>query len=60
MAKDGSNKYEFKFKVADEVVQNESEYWFEVGKILDMDLGDVATYVTDNISYSEKINYTRE
>jgi len=60
MAKDGGNKYEFKFKVADEVVQNESEYWFEVGKILDMEPGDVSTYFTDFISNSGKINYTRE
>lgn len=60
MAQDGNNKYEFKFKVADEVIQNENEYWFEVGKILDMDLSDVAAYVTEKISFSETIKYTKD
>lgn len=36
-------------------------YWFEVGKILDMqDDGDVALYVGENISYSEEFKYTKE
>lgn len=60
-AKEGTNKYDFEFKVCDIVKNSEEEYWFEVGKILDMeDLGDVATYVTDNISYSEEFQYSRE
>ena len=60
-AKDSSNKYDFQFLICNDVKNSEGEYWFEVGKILDMqDLGDVATYVTDNISYSEDYQYSRE
>lgn len=60
-AKDGTNKYDFEFKVCDTVKNSDEEYWFEVGKILEMDdLGDVATYVTDNISFSEEFNYTKQ
>lgn len=60
-AKDSSNKYDFQFLICNDVKNSEGEYWFEVGNILDMqDLGDVATYVTDNISYSEDYQYSRE
>jgi hypothetical protein len=60
-AKESSNKYEFSFLTVDEIKNSDDHYWFEVGKILNMeDLGDVATYVTDNISYSADHQYTRE
>lgn len=60
-AKDGINKYDFEFKICDKVENSEHEHWFEVGKILDMeDMGDVASYVSDNISYSEEFKYTKE
>lgn len=60
-AKEGTNKYDFQFKIVKNVKNSAEEYWFEVGKILEMtDLGDVATYVTDNISFSEEFSYTRE
>ena len=60
-AKDSTNKYDFEFKVCDTVKNSDEEYWFEVGKILEMDdLGDVATYVTDNISFSEEFSYTKQ
>ncbi|KMZ55704.1 DUF262 domain-containing protein [Dorea sp. D27] len=60
-AKDSSNKYDFQFLTCDDAIHTNEEYWFEVGCILDMeDLGDVATYVTDNISYSEDHQYSRE
>lgn len=60
-AKDGTNKYDFEFKVCESVRNSAKEYWFEVGKILEMDsIGDVAAYVTDNISYSGDFNYTRQ
>lgn len=60
-AKDSSNKYDFQFLICNDVKNTDDEYWFEVGNILDMqDLGDVATYVTDNISYSEAHQYSRE
>lgn len=40
---------------------NQNVHWFEVGKILDMrEDGDVSMYVTDNISYSNEFQYTRE
>lgn len=55
------NEYDFKFLADNEVQNNQNTYWFEVGKILDMhEDGDVSMYVTDNISYSEDYQYTRE
>ena len=40
---------------------DQNTYWFEVGKILDMqEDGDVSIFVSDNISYSEEFHYTRE
>lgn len=40
---------------------DQNTYWFEVGKILDMqEDGDVSIFVSDNISYSEEFQYTRE
>lgn len=58
---DSSNEYDFQFLVCSKVVNTANEYWFEIGEILNMEnLGDVATYVTDNISFSEKFKYTRE
>lgn len=55
--KEGSNNYNFKFKVTDEVSNSENEYWFEVGKILDMKDGDVSQYIIDNLAFS---GYTKE
>lgn len=55
------NEYEFKFLSAREVRNSETTFWFEVGKILDMENdGDVALYVGENISYSEEFQYTKE
>lgn len=55
------NEYDFKFLSEKEVQNTQDNYWFEVGKILDMhEDGDVAMYVTDNISFSEKFEYTKE
>ncbi len=50
--KEGSNNYNFKFKVTDEVSNSENEYWFEVGKILEMKAGDVTQYIIDNLVFS--------
>lgn len=60
-AKEESNKYDFRF-LADSDIDNSSEcYWFEVGKILEMEeLGMVMEYVTENISYSEDFEYSKE
>lgn len=58
---DSDNEYDFRFLSEKEVQNNQNTYWFEVGKILDMqDDGDVALYVGENISYSEKFKYTKE
>lgn len=55
------NEYDFRFLSDKEVQNNQNTYWFEIGKILDMqEDGDVSMYVTDNISYSEDFQYTRE
>ena len=55
------NKYDFKFLSDNEVQNDQNTYWFEVGKILDMqEDGDVSMYVTENISYSEDHDYTKE
>lgn len=60
-SKDETNKFDFRFLVPEKVKNDEESYWFEVGKIMNMEnLGDVATYVTDNISYSEEYRYSRE
>lgn len=54
-------KYDFKFLTAEDIVENDDCFWFEVGKILDMpDLGTVAEYITDNISYSDIHKFTKE
>lgn len=58
---DSDNAYEFKFLTEKEVENNQNTYWFEVGKILDMqEDGDVSMFVTDNISYSDHYEYSRE
>lgn len=58
---DSNNEYDFKFLADWEIQSSQNTYWFEVGKILDMrEDGDVAMYVTDNISFSDKFNYTKE
>lgn len=58
---DSDNEYDFKFLSDKEVKNNQNVHWFEVGKILDMrEDGDVSMYVTDNISYSNEFQYTRE
>lgn len=58
---DSDNEYDFRFLTDKEVENNENVYWFEVGKILDMhEDGDVAMYVTDNISFSMDFTYTKE
>lgn len=58
---DNDYEYDFRFLTDTEVVNNQNTYWFEVGKILDMyEDGDVAMYVTDNISFSEDFEYTKE
>lgn len=58
---DSDNEYDFKFLADNEVQNGIDTYWFEVGKILDMhEDGDVAMYVTDNISFSLDFDYTKE
>ena len=58
---DSDNEYDFRFLFEKEIQNNQNTYWFEVGKILDMqDDGDVALYVGENISYSEEFKYTKE
>ncbi len=58
---DSNNEYDFKFLSEKEVQNDQNTYWFEVGKILDMqEDGDVSIFVSDNISYSEEFHYTRE
>ncbi|WP_462367414.1 DUF262 domain-containing protein [Ruminococcus callidus] len=55
------NEYDFRFLTDKEVQNSLNTYWFEVGKILDMhEDGDVAMYVTDNISFSTEFTYTKE
>ncbi len=54
------NEYDFRFLTDSEIENNIDTYWFEVGKILDMhEDGDVAMYVTENISFSDKFEYTK-
>ena len=58
---DSDNEYDFRFLSEKEVQNDQNTYWFEVGKILDMqEDGDVSIFVSDNISYSEEFHYTRE
>lgn len=57
-AKDGDNYYEFKF-LTDEDHKNDSDhYWFKVGDILNMNEGDVMSYLMENVAYSDQ--YTKE
>lgn len=59
--KDSDNEYDFRFLSEREVKNDQDTYWFEAGKILDMqEDGDVSIFVNDNISYSEQYKYTRE
>ena len=58
---DSDNEYDFRFLSEKEVQNDQNTYWFEVGKILDMqEDGDVSIFVSDNISYSEEFHYSRE
>lgn len=58
---DSSNEYEFKFLTNKEMQNDENTYWFEVGEILNMKQeGDVAMFVTKNISFSKEFKYTEE
>ena len=50
--KEGNNQYDFRFLVPSEVKDTEDAYWFEVGKILDIDAGDVTQFVIDNIAFA--------
>lgn len=60
-AKDNDKKYDFRFLIPNDVKNDENNYWFEVGKILDMKDGDSYQYVFDNITYSkDDIIYTKE
>lgn len=59
--KDSDNEYDFKFLPEKQVQNDQNTYWFEVGKILEMDKeGDVFTYVNENINYSEEFAYKKE
>ncbi len=59
--KNSNNKYNFKFLPENEVENDQDNYWFEAGKILDMtEDGDVSLYVNDNISFSEDFSYTKD
>lgn len=55
--KEGTNRYDFEFLVPSEVENTDDEYWFEVGKILDIDAGAVTQYVIDNIAFA---GYSKE
>jgi uncharacterized protein with ParB-like and HNH nuclease domain len=58
---DSDNEYDFRFLSEKEVQNDQNTYWFEVGKILNMqEDGDVSIFVSDNISYSDEFHYTRE
>ncbi|MCH3950454.1 MAG: DUF262 domain-containing protein [Acidaminococcus sp.] len=58
---DGDNEYDFRFLSEKEVQNDQNTYWFEIGKILEMhEDGDVFMYVNENISYSDKYDYTKE
>src|SRR5574344_2061187 len=58
---ESDNEFDFRFLSEKEVQNDQNTYWFEVGKILDMqEDGDVSIFVSDNISYSEEFQYTRE
>lgn len=56
---EGNVKYNFSFKVADDVKNSSEDYWFEVGDILNMDITDVSLYINENINFSD-VRYTRE
>lgn len=54
-----TDKYEFSFLTAEEVENDNSHYWFEVGDILNMtELGDVMDFLMQNIAFSGI--YTKE
>lgn len=56
-AKEGNKKYDFRFLVPNEIKNDEMSYWFEVGKILDMnDISDKDDYLEDNVRYREGFN----
>lgn len=58
---DSNNEYDFKFLTDKEVENSQDTFWYEVGRILDMSVeGDVFMFVNDNISFSEKFNYSKE
>ena len=60
-AKESDNEYDFKFLTFEEVKNTQNEFWFEVGKILEMEeAGEIFLYVNNNISYSDKFRYTKE
>ena len=57
VAKEGNKKYDFRFLVPNEIKNDEMSYWFEVGKILDMnDISDKDDYLEDNVRYREGFN----
>lgn len=58
---DSDNEYDFQFLTDKEVENSQEAFWFEVGSILDMKTdGDVFLFVNDNISYSDKFDYSKE
>ena len=58
---DSDNEYDFQFLTDKEVENSKEAFWFEVGSILDMKTdGDVFLFVNDNISYSDKFDYSKE
>lgn len=58
---DSDNEYDFQFLTDKEVENSQETFWFEVGSILDMKAeGDVFMFVNENISYSDKFDYSKE
>lgn len=61
VAADSDNEYDFRFLTDKDTDNTLNAYWFEVGKILDMqEDGSVMMYVNDNIMFAENFKYTKE
>lgn len=54
-ATDGKKTYDFRFLAPSDVKNDENSYWFEVGKILDMNNSATMKYVNNNISKSDSV-----
>lgn len=58
---DSDNEYDFRFLTDKETENSQEAFWFEAGSILSMKSeGDVYMFVNQNISYSDKFDYSKE